>query len=47
LDNKYDEKKKQKLKNNLEKVIFRWNADNKYTNKVFYLVWKIVNYLDK
>jgi hypothetical protein len=47
LDNKYDEKKKQKLKNNLEKVIFRWNTDNKYTNKVLYLVWKIFNYLNK
>ncbi len=47
LDNKYSKKKKEKLKNNLEKVIFRGNKDNKYTDKVFYLVWKIFNYLNK
>ena len=47
LDNKYNDKKKEKLKQNLEKVIISWNKENKYTDKVFYLVWKIFNYLNK
>lgn len=45
LDNKYSIKQKQKLKNNLNKIITRWNNKNKYTEKVFYLIQKIFNYL--
>ena len=47
IDNKYSEKQKEKLRNNLEKIISRWNEKNKYTYKVFYLIWKIFNYLNK